>query len=150
MSSSLDKSLEAFNLLSKLNTTDHELSEVNLAESNIKNKRVAPRYVRDDIVVALCELTTFFNKEIFIEFVKLNDISSRGLSISSSQNFAVQKKVILNLHFQTGRTRTFKISATIVYKLNTSTAYNYGVKFDEDNHDLADHLLDTQRKLILK
>ena len=148
MSSSLDKSVEAFNLLSKLNTTDHELSEVNLAESNIKNKRVAPRYVRDDIVVALCEPSTFFNKEIFIEFVKLNDISSRGLSISSSQNFAVQKKIVLNLHFQTGR--TFKISATIVYKLNASTAYNYGVKFDEDNHDLADHLLDTQRKLILK
>ena len=143
----LDESIEAFNLLFKLNATAADLSAVNLLEKGIKNKRISPRYVRDDIVVALCEPTTFFGKETFVSFVKLNDIASRGLAFSTEHQLVAQKKIILNLWFQSEI--AFKINATIVYKLN-SKPYQYGAKFDEENHDLADHILETQRKLVFR
>ncbi len=127
---------------------DDGLSAVNVSECSVKNHRVAPRYIRDDIVVALCEITHLsFGKEVFIDFVKLNDITSRGLSFSSAQHVAVNKKIVLNLRFHTEV--TFKIPASIVYRINSSP-YQYGVKFDYDNHELSDHLLETQSKLIFR
>jgi hypothetical protein len=129
-------------------TEDDGLSAVNMSNWSSKNKRVAPRYVRDDIVVVLCETTHLsFGKEFFIDFVKLNDLSSRGLSFSSSHHIAVNKKIVLNLRFNT--TVTFKIPASIIYRINTSP-YQYGVKFDNDNQELSDHLLETQSKLVFK
>lgn len=160
MSSSLDKSVEAFNLLFKLNATDHELSDVDVAELTVKNKRVAPRYVRDDIAIALCEPISLLHKEVFIDFVELNDIATRGLSFFSVHHLTIHKKIVLNLHFETGK--TFKINATIAYRLNvlgnlpaqykleSALIYQYGVKFDGDNYALADHLLDTQKRLVLR
>lgn len=127
---------------------DDGLSAVNISEYSVKNKRVAPRYIRDDIVVALCEITHLsFGKEVFIDFVKLNDITSRGLSFSSIQHIGVHKKIVLNLRFHTEV--TFKIPANIVYRINSSP-YQYGVKFDYDNHELSDHLLETQSKLLFR
>lgn len=129
---------------------DHDgLSEVNPSQSSFKNKRVATRYIRDDIIVALCEITQFsFGKEIFIDFVKLNDITSRGLSFSSNYYIAVGKKIVLNLIFHSGK--TFKINASVVYRADYKLPYQYGIKFDYDNYELSDHLLETQRNLIFK
>jgi hypothetical protein len=129
---------------------DDGLSAVDLSNSLSKNKRVAPRYVRDDIVVVVCEMLAFslVSKEIFIDFVKLNDITSRGLSFSSPQYMAIRKKIILNLKFYHSKT-SFKISAMIVYR-SDRPPYQYGVKFDYDNHELSDHLLETQRNLVFK
>jgi hypothetical protein len=128
--------------------TDDGLSAVNLSKATGKNKRVATRYVRDDIILALCEITQFsFGKEIFIDFVKLNDITGRGLSFSINQYIAINKKVVLNLAFHSER--TFKITATIIYRTNSSP-YQYGVKFTADNYQLSDHLLETQRNLVFK
>lgn len=130
---------------------DEGLSAVDVSVLSRENKRVAPRYVRDDIAVALCEITPFsFGKEIFVEFVKLNDITGRGISFSSSQFITVRKKIILNFRFHSDM--TFKISASIVYRSNISPyqSYQYGVKFDNDSSDLSDHLLETQRKLVFK
>ena len=129
-------------------TGDDGLSAINLSRSSYKNKRVATRYVRNDIIIALCEITQFsFGKEIFIDFVKLNDITSRGLSFSIDQYIAINKKIVLNLAFHSEK--TFKITATIVYRSN-STPYQYGVKFAYDNYELSDHLLETQRNLVFK
>lgn len=144
---SLDESIEAFNLLFKLRQADADLAAFNINESDVKNKRTSPRYVRDDIVVVLCEASKFSNKEIFMGFVTLNDIATRGISFSCTHDLALQKKIILNLRFETGM--IFKINGTVIYKIGKNP-YQYGVKFDEDNHTLADHLLETQRKLVFK
>lgn len=131
-------------------TEDDGLSEVNLSNLSSKNKRVATRYVRDDIVVALCEITQLsFGKENFIDFVTLNDITSRGLSFSTFQYMAIRKKIVLNLKFHLSE-QTFKIAATVVYRSESPPPYQYGVKFDYDNHELSDHLLETQRTLVFK
>jgi hypothetical protein len=112
------------------------------------NKRVAPRYVRDDIVVALCEVTHFsFGKEIFVDFVKLNDITSRGISFLSPHYLAVNKRIVLNLIFHSEV--AFKIPACVIYRSKKSP-YQYGVKFDYDHHALSDHLLETQRNLVFR
>lgn len=122
--------------------------DVNVLIPTCKNKRIATRYVRDDIAVALCEITPFsFGKEIFIDFVKLNDITGRGISFLSTQLITVNKKVILNLRFHSDM--TFKINATIVYRSNESP-YQYGIKFDYDHRELSDHILETQRTLVFK
>jgi hypothetical protein len=127
---------------------DDGLSDVNVLIPSSNNKRIATRYVRDDIAVALCEITPMsFGKEVFIDFVTLNDITGRGISFSSTQHITTRKKVILNLRFHSNM--TFKIHATIVYRSNTSP-YQYGIKFDSDNRELSDHLLDTQRNLVFK
>ncbi|MDD1605438.1 MAG: hypothetical protein LUO95_04650 [Methylococcaceae bacterium] len=127
---------------------DDGLSDVNVLIPSSNNKRIATRYVRDDIAVALCETTAIsFGKEIFIDFVTLNDITGRGISFSSMQYITLRKRVILNLRFHSNT--TFKIHATIVYRSNTAP-YQYGIKFDSDNRELSDHLLDTQRNLVFK
>ncbi len=127
---------------------DDGLTIVNISNWSSKNKRRAPRYVREDIVVALCETTTLsFGKEVFLGFVELNDITSRGASIVSTQYLATNKKISLHLQFQSKT--IFKISATIVYRIN-EPPYQYGLKFDEDNHELSEHLLKTQLKLIFR
>jgi hypothetical protein len=129
---------------------DENLSAVSLLRNFAfrKNKRIAPRYVRDDIVVALCEISLLsFGKEIFLGFVRLNDITSRGLSFYSMQQISVNKKIVLNLKFHTET--TFKITATIIYRIHHSP-YQYGVRFDFDQQDLGDHLLETQRTLVFK
>lgn len=127
---------------------DDGLSAVNVLIPCAKNQRIATRYVRDDIAVALCETTPLsFGKEIFIDFVTLNDITGRGISFLSTQYIAVHKKIILNLRFHSDM--TFKINATIVYRSNRPP-YQYGIKFDYDHRDLSDHILDTQRTLTFK
>jgi hypothetical protein len=127
---------------------DDGLSAMNPSNSSSTNKRVGTRYVRDDIVVVLCEITQFgFGKENFIDFVTLNDINSRGLSFSTTQYLAIRKKIVLNLKFHSEK--TFKIPATIVYR-SASSPFQYGVKFGSDNHELSDHLLETQRLLVFK
>jgi hypothetical protein len=129
-------------------TEDDGLSAINVLVPTGKNKRIATRYMRDDIAVALCEITPFsFGKEVFIDFVKLNDITGRGISFFSTQQIPVNKKVILNLRFHSDM--TFKINATIIYRSNVSP-YQYGIKFDHDHRELSDHILDTQRTLVFK
>lgn len=129
---------------------DDGLSAVNLSNLSSNNKRVATRYVRNDIVVVLCEMLAFslVSKEIFIDFVKLNDITGRGISFSSSQYMTIRKKIVLNLKFHHSEI-SFKINATIVYRSDISP-YQYGVKFDSDNHELSEYLLETQRNLVFK
>jgi hypothetical protein len=147
--STLEDKIEAVSQTTKVELVEDDgLSAVNLSAWSIKNKRVAPRYIRDDIVVALCEITHLsFGKEVFIDFVKLNDITSRGMSFSSNQHITIHKKIVLNLRFRTEV--TFKIPASIIYRINASP-YQYGVKFDYDHQNLSDHLLETQSKLVFR
>lgn len=147
--STLEDKAELTNTESTFTIADDDgLSAINVLVPTVKNKRIATRYMRDDIAVVLCEITPFsFGKEVFIDFVKLNDITGRGISFFSTQQIPVNKKVILNLRFHSDM--TFKINATIIYRSNVSP-YQYGIKFDHDHRELSDHILDTQRTLVFK
>jgi hypothetical protein len=136
-------------------TPDDGLSAVDMSGLSSQNKRVAPRYIRDDIIIALCEITPFsFGREVFIDFVKLNDITSRGLSFSTTHHLTTHKKIVLNLIFHSEV--AFKISGTIIYRTSTviyrtqAVVFQYGVKFDSDHNELSEHLLETQSKLVFK
>jgi hypothetical protein len=150
MSSFEDKLLAAINDQSPVDSVEDDgLAMVNVSTYSNKNKRVAPRCVRDDIVVVLCETTPLsFGREIFMGFVELNDITGRGISFSSSQYLPTHKKILLHMQFRSKM--TFKIPSTIVYRVGGAPPYQYGIKFDEDNYELSDHLLETQLKLIFK
>ncbi|MBM4208106.1 MAG: PilZ domain-containing protein [Gammaproteobacteria bacterium] len=57
------------------------------------------------------------------------------------------KKIHLNIRFSDFT--EFDVSATVVRSVPGDT-HLYGVKFDHVNNDLADHLLNTQRRLKFK
>ncbi len=121
---------------------NQELYDENQLFTPIKNERLITRYVRADISVALCEITPLsYGKEQFIDFVILNDINRNGLSFSSSHDISTRQKIILNIRFYSNI--TFKMPASIAYRTNT-LPYQYGIKFDQENHDLSEHLSDTQ------
>jgi hypothetical protein len=144
------------------------LSAIDLSKSTTKNRRIATRYVRDDIAVALCEpLPLSFGQEIFLGFVNLMDITGRGIAFSSTKKMRVNKKIILNFKFLSGL--DFKINAAIVnrsegihYQLGIKENlyyqisfkddlyYQYGIKFDYYNQEFSEHILKTQIKLAFK
>lgn len=120
-----------------------------LTESCAENRRKSTRYVRNDIGVTAWKISLFnfsFIKDWGIA-VKLIDISSRGVLITSPMRFAVHKKIQLNLRFSDFT--EFDIPGTIV-RTTTGAAQAYGVKFDRIDESLADHLLMTQRRLKFK
>jgi PilZ domain len=113
------------------------------------NKRKSTRYVRNDIGVTVSKISLFnfsFIKNWGIA-VKLVDISSRGVLISSPMRLAVRKKIQLNLRFSDFK--EFDVTGSIVRK-SPGDDYVYGIKFDRINNSLADHILKTQRKLKFK
>ncbi len=121
---------------------DQELYADNELFPSSKNERITNRYVRDDISVALCEITPIsYGKEIFIDFVILNNITGSGMSFTSAHDISTRKKIILNIRFYSNT--TFKIHASIAYRTNTPP-YLYGIKFDSENYDLSQHLSETQ------
>lgn len=127
---------------------DDALLEFDMSVNTIKNQRISARYVRDDISIAICEVSSFFSgKEIFIELAESIDVSSRGMLIASAEALPVQKKIIVNLRFSSGK--LFKIKAVIVHKSGIAP-YKYGIKFDNNNTELGDYLLETQTSLYVK
>ncbi|MGZ8135851.1 MAG: hypothetical protein ACXW1W_00975 [Methylococcaceae bacterium] len=111
----------------------------------MKNKRIATRYIRKDIIASVNNIGFFSSdKDIPVELV---DIASKGALIWTTKKLDIKKKITLNLTFKTGK--TFVIKARFVYKLG-KTVYRYGIKFDSYNNELGDYLLETQSKLVLK
>ncbi|MDO9164230.1 MAG: PilZ domain-containing protein [Methylococcaceae bacterium] len=126
-----------------------DLFDIDFSEVPITNKRVATRYIREDIAASVCKISWFnfgfrFNKDIFVELV---DISSKGVLIATSQNLPLNKKITLTLTFED--LKSFIIQAKVVRKALADQT-QYGIKFDRTNDDLGDYLLETQRKLVFK
>ncbi len=120
-----------------------------LTESLPDNRRKSTRYVRYDIGVTVRKIS-FFNFSFIKDWeisVKLVDISSRGVLIASPMRLDINKKINLIIRFSDFT--EFEVPGTIVRK-SPGGAYAYGVKFDRINEDLAEHLLNTQRKLKFK
>jgi len=126
-----------------------DLFDIDFSEVPITNKRVATRYIREDIAASVCKISWFnfgfrFNKDIFVELV---DISSKGVLIATSQKLPLNKKITLTLTFED--LKSFIIQAKVVRKAIADQT-QYGIKFDRTNDDLGDYLLETQRKLVFK
>lgn len=79
--------------------------------------------------------------------VRLADISSKGAGIVTPENLKVGKKIILTLIFKDGV--RFNVTSRVVRKCEQQADF-YGLQFAERNELLADHLLQTQSKLIVK
>lgn len=110
-----------------------------------KNIRIATRFIREDIAASInVSGLLSFGKVIP---VKLMDIASRGVLISTNQRLSINKKIILTLQFQSGK--EFVIKGIVVRRSNMSQG-EYGIRFDRYNNELGDYLLETQGKLIFK
>jgi len=136
---------------SKNNSQDlDDWTKLDFSNNTRKNKRIGVRYVREDIAVSVCKISSFsffgflFNKEMLVELI---DISSKGVLIATNKKLKVNKKITLTLKFEDSK--TFKISAKVVRKAQAQ-GNQYGIKFDRLNNDLGDYLLETQRKLVFR
>jgi hypothetical protein len=110
-----------------------------------KNSRIATRFVREDITVRIkAPFLVIFHKNIC---VKLMDISSKGVLISTNHKLHVNNKIRLFLMFKSGR--TFVIKALVV-RHSVSSADEYGIKFDRYNNELGEYLFESQENLIFK
>lgn len=126
-----------------------DLFDIDFSDVPITNKRVATRYIREDIAASVCKISWFnfgfrFNKDIFVELI---DISSKGVLIATSQKLPINKKITLTLTFED--LKSFIIQAKVVRKALADQT-QYGIKFDRTNDALGDYLLETQRKLVFK
>jgi len=126
-----------------------DLFDFDVSEAQIINKRVATRYVREDIAASVCKISWFnfgflFNKNILVELI---DISSKGVFIATDQKLPVNKKITLTLTFEDHK--SFVIQAKVVRRAGFQQT-QYGIKFDRTNDALGDYLLETQRKLVFK
>lgn len=150
-----DNTQQRDSLLIDTDFDDSELSDLQHPENitdvldnqsqSKKNIRVATRYIREDIAATVNVPSLLrFGKTIS---VKLMDIASRGVLISTNQRLGINKKLTLTLQFKSGK--EFVIKGTIVRRSGLS-GEEYGIKFDRCNDELADYLLETQGKLIFK
>ncbi|WP_020565760.1 PilZ domain-containing protein [Methylosarcina fibrata] len=118
------------------------------SESKFDNRRVATRYIRNDIqaVFYKIDFLTRFGFNFFRRLiqVQLLDISTRGVLISTDQKLKKGTRVVLGLKFKSGQ--TFRIKAVIVRKASESD-YEYGIKFNECHNELGDYLVSTQSEL---
>ncbi|WP_404360639.1 PilZ domain-containing protein [Methylotuvimicrobium sp. KM1] len=109
------------------------------------NGRRSVRYVRNDIKVVLISKNLLgLDKKIQAQ---LQDISSKGLRVSAEEKLSINKKITVALKFKDGR--RFNMKAKVV-RQSSSNKFDYGIKFEERQNDLGDHLLETQTDLLLK
>lgn len=116
-----------------------------LPGEDIKNNRIATRFVREDIDASITDLS-FLNRSK-AHPVHLMDITSKGVLIKSDKKLKINQTLTLKLKFLAGK--EFAIKAKVV-RVADSTNNQYGVKFDRYNNELGDYLLDTQTKLVFK
>lgn len=125
------------------NDYDEEIFGMLDGEQLPENNRIAVRYIRTDITASLIakERFFFFSKKIT---VRLIDISSKGVAVVSLEKIKA-KKASLELIFPNNQIIT--IDGKIIYRGNGN---KYGLKFDQFNNELGNHLLATQTDLLFK
>ncbi|AMK78724.1 MULTISPECIES: PilZ domain-containing protein [Methylomonas] len=110
-------------------------------DSSWSNKRSAVRYLRNDIRAAV-KIKSMWFPRLFP--VVLRDISSRGAAVFSEKKLSKNKRIFLYLLFNDGR--RFDIAALVVHC--DRERGRYGIKFDNIEKSLAEHLLHTQTDLL--
>ncbi|MDO8845458.1 MAG: PilZ domain-containing protein [Methylicorpusculum sp.] len=109
------------------------------------NRRKSVRYVRNDVQTTLL-IRNFMGLKSSMD-VKLFDISSRGVNIASAKRLKIGKPVCLIFRFEDGM--EFKINA-FIRNCCIKSEYQYGIQFEKQENNLADHLLKTQVDLVFK
>ncbi|OQW79868.1 MAG: hypothetical protein BVN35_00330 [Proteobacteria bacterium ST_bin11] len=110
-------------------------------DSSWSNKRSAVRYRRNDIRAAVKVKSLWFPR---LFPVVLRDVSSRGAAIFSEKKLGKNKRICLYLLFNDGV--RFDIQAAVVHCDHENS--RYGIKFDNIEKSLAEHLLHTQTDLL--
>lgn len=129
---------------------DQWFDKKNNTKPFVVNRRKSVRYIRNDIGAKVRKIGIFSfvtlktNRDIS---VKLIDIGSRGVLVSTDNKLLLNKHVILTLRF--ADFREFEIPSVVVRRADLPKQ-QYGIKFDQTNDELAEHLLATQRKLSFK
>lgn len=125
---------------------DHrDIFDLDIDDTVQDNGRRSVRYVRNDIkVVLITQNLLGIDKKIK---ARLLDISSKGLRVSSTEKLGIKKKITVALKFKDGK--QFKIKATTV-RQTEKNSLEYGIKFEERQNSLGDHLLETQTDLSFK
>ncbi|MGR9115207.1 MAG: PilZ domain-containing protein [Gammaproteobacteria bacterium] len=117
--------------------------DLNIIEKN--NSRKTVRYIRHDVKARLVFINALgLKKNLPLE---LNDISTKGALITAEQTVRINKKVELILTFDDGK--VFRIQGKIIRKCPTEP-HQYGIKFEKQENDLGDYLLQTQTDLTFK
>lgn len=134
-------------LLSQLEDIPPYLEQEQTDDSDeaLVNRRLAVRYLRDDIIVVVKQFSLF--KWRILPQVQLIDISSKGAYICSSTKLQLKNKLLMVFAFEDGK--QFRAHGKIIYN-NPKETYCYGIKFDQFEHALGDHLVKSQRQLIFK
>ncbi len=122
-----------------------ETNDIDDKDEVNNNRRVAVRYLRDDIILILKKYGLL--KWQILPQSKLLDISSKGAYICSSTPLDINKKIMLIFAFKDGK--QFQTKATIVHNHPTNT-FCYGVDFKKMQHALGDHLIESQEQLVFK
>ncbi len=110
-------------------------------DNSWSNKRVAVRYLRNDIKATI-KIHSFWYPRLVQ--VLLRDVSSRGAAVFSEKKLGKNKRICLYLLFKDGS--RFDINATVAYCDHEN--HRYGIKFDNIDKPLAEHLLHTQTELL--
>jgi hypothetical protein len=110
-------------------------------DSSWSNKRSAVRYLRNDIRAAI-KIHSLWFPRLFP--VTLRDVSSRGAAIFSEKKLGKNKHICLYLLFNDGA--RFDVQAIVVHCDKENG--RYGIKFDNVEKPLAEHLLHTQTDLL--
>ncbi len=114
------------------------------------NGRLGVRFIRDDIIVTVSKmnlLNSTFPSNREETFVKLVDISSKGISITTNVKLSINKKLYLTINFI--GLKTFEIKGSVV-RITKSKRPVYGIKFDKVNAHMAEYMLSSQKKLTFK
>lgn len=109
------------------------------------NARKTIRYIRNDLKVNLAYIGVLGIKKTIPS--KLNDISTRGVSVTTSKKISVNKKLTVMIRFSDGN--VFKIKGTVIRKCPINPR-RYGIKFEKQENGLGDYLLKTQTDLVFK
>lgn len=110
-----------------------------------KHKRLAVRYIRDDIRVSI-RFDGFLSRFAFwlkALPVRLIDISSRGVLIGCPKKLKIPKRIIVTLVFKDSK--TFILPGRIIRAADDN---HYGVRFSGFSHPLGEHLLKTQEDRV--
>ena len=114
------------------------------------NRRLGVRFIRDDILISLHKIN-FLKLGLKLKpeetFVKLIDISSKGLSIATDLKLSTKTKVHLTINFL--GLKTFEVAGTVV-RISKGKRPVYGIKFDQVNNSMAEYLVFSQKKLTFK
>lgn len=114
--------------------------------TNPKTDRKTIRYIRNDIRIQLLYSHALGLKKVTVP-CHLDDISSKGVLVTTDKKLGVNKKLTVILTFIDGK--EFRIVGRVIRQC-PDIPHRYGIKFEQQENSLGDYLLKTQTDLTFK